>query len=84
MEKNRVARMISVVAICIAVVGISIGFAAWSASLTIRSAKSTVQPGDEATSFANLLMFGTPNNEVVVNVLPKQYINPKYSLIGWE
>ncbi len=29
-----------------------------------------------------VIMFGTPNNEVVVNVLPKQYINPKYSLIG--
>lgn len=28
-----------------------------------------------------IIMFGTPNNEVVVNVLPKQYINPKYSLI---
>ena len=27
-----------------------------------------------------VIMFGTPNNEVVVNVLPKQYINPKYSM----
>jgi hypothetical protein len=25
-------------------------------------------------------MFGTPDNEVIVNVLPKQYINPKYPL----
>ena len=28
-----------------------------------------------------ILMFGTPDNEVIVNVLPQQYINPKYSLI---
>lgn len=27
-----------------------------------------------------IIMFGTPDNEVVVNVLHKQYINPKYSL----
>ena len=28
-----------------------------------------------------ILMFGTPDNEVIVNVLDKQYINPKYSLL---
>jgi hypothetical protein len=27
-----------------------------------------------------IIMFGTPDNEVIVNVLPKQYINPKYPL----
>ena len=27
-----------------------------------------------------IIMFGTPDNEVIVNVLPQQYINPKYPL----
>jgi hypothetical protein len=28
-----------------------------------------------------VIMFGTPDNEVIVNVLPKQYINPKFSML---
>lgn len=28
-----------------------------------------------------IIMFGTPDNEVIVNVLPKQYIHPKFSML---
>lgn len=28
-----------------------------------------------------IIMFGSPDNEVIVNVLPKQYINPKFSML---
>ena len=43
MEKDRSAKIIAIVALCVAVVGLSIGFAAFSNNLTIKS-NATVKP----------------------------------------
>ena len=60
MEKNRASRIIAVVTLCVALLGVSVGFAAWSTTLVISGAKTNVSQGDEAASFTNLLTFGTP------------------------
>ena len=43
MERDRSAKIIAIVALCVAVVGLSIGFAAFSNNLTIKS-NATVTP----------------------------------------
>ena len=43
MERDRSAKIIAIVALCVAVVGLSIGFAAFSNNLTIKS-NATVKP----------------------------------------
>ena len=60
MEKNRVSRVILFVALCILIVGISIGFAAWSASLIIDGGSVVVSQGNSDESFKNLLSFTNP------------------------
>ena len=43
MERDRSAKIIAIVALCIAIVGLSIGFAAFSSNLTISSS-ANVKP----------------------------------------
>ena len=53
MERDRSAKIIAIVALCVAVVGLSIGFAAFSNNLTIKSnAKVTPNPNDFDINFS--------------------------------
>lgn len=47
MEKNRSSKVIAVVALCVAIVGLTLGFAAFSNTLNIKSS-ATVNPSGEA------------------------------------
>lgn len=56
MENGRTFKMMSVVALCLAVIGITIGFAAFSATLKIENASATVKKGGN-DSFASKIGF---------------------------
>jgi hypothetical protein len=56
MEKDRGFRVLAIVAICIAIVGLSIGYAALQTTLTITT-KATTKAATWSVKFANL---GTP------------------------
>lgn len=59
MEKNNTYKIVSVVALVVAVIALSVGFATYSATLTISSS-ATVVPGDEFSPNVNFVS-GTPN-----------------------
>ena len=53
MEKKRTIRVVFLITLLLGVLGVSIGFAAWSSSLVINQISSSVSKGDEAASFTN-------------------------------
>ena len=54
MERDRSAKIIAIVALCVAVAGLSIGFAAFSNDLTIKSnASVTPNPNDFDVNFSS-------------------------------
>jgi len=57
MEKERGAKLIALVALFVAILGLSIGFAGWTAQLTISGTSAGVSGGADAgaDSFANLI-----------------------------
>lgn len=57
MEKDRVLRMVSVVALVVAVLGVTIGFAAWSATLKIMGVQTSVGAGQDDEVFKNKIQF---------------------------
>ena len=60
MEKNRITKIIAIVALCVALLSVTIGFAAWSATLVINETSASISRGNEDTAFVNLITFGTP------------------------
>ena len=55
MEKERGTKIIAIVALVVAVIGVSVGFAAWSATLTISGAEATVKQGSNDAAFKEKL-----------------------------
>ncbi|MBR6690955.1 MAG: hypothetical protein IKL65_06440 [Bacilli bacterium] len=60
MEKGRSSKVVAIVALCVAVVGLSLGFAAFTSNLTIKSS-ATVTPDDSTFNVA----FSKVSGEVV-------------------
>lgn len=55
MEKTRSTKIIAIAALVVAIVGVSVGFAAWSSTLTISSAEATVKQGSNDAAFKEKL-----------------------------
>ena len=55
MEKERTLKIVVLVTLVIAVFGVAIGFAAWSATLQIMSVTSSVSSVQDDASFKNLI-----------------------------
>jgi len=65
-EKERSTKIIAVIALVVAVVGLSIGFAAYTRSLNITDIQGTVTPGDMDL---DVLFDNDQNNENTVSVV---------------
>lgn len=61
MEKSRFTKVIAIVALFIAITGVTIGFAAWNATLTITTPSTTVKQGTSDSSFKDLLTIKSIN-----------------------
>ena len=57
MEKNKTFKILAIVGLVVAVVGLAIGFAAFSATLNISTFNATAKAGDADAVFANLVTF---------------------------
>ena len=57
MEKNKTFKILAIVGLVVAVVGLAIGFAAFSATLNINTFNATATKGDETTNFVSKLGF---------------------------
>ena len=57
MEKNKTFKILAIVGLVVAVVGLAIGFAAFSATLNINTFNATAKAGDAYAVFANLVTF---------------------------
>lgn len=55
MEKERGAKAIALVALVVAILGLSIGFSGWTAQLSISDTQANIGGGADADSFANLI-----------------------------
>lgn len=58
MEKDRTLRIISVIALAVAILGVTVGFAAWSATLQIISVTTNITSGQDDAAFKNLITIG--------------------------
>ena len=65
MERDRSAKIIAIVALCVAVVGLSIGFAAFSNNLTIKS-NATVSPNQNDYLLCNKVLMESFENLIIV------------------
>ena len=57
MEKNKTFKILVIVGLVVAVVGLAIGFAAFSATLNISTFNATAKAGDADAVFGNLVTF---------------------------
>ncbi len=57
MEKNKTFKIVAIVGLVVAVIGLAIGFAAFSATLNISTFNATAKAGDADAVFANLVTF---------------------------
>ena len=57
MEKNKTFKIVAIVGLVVAVVGLAIGFAAFSATLNISTFNATTKAGSEEANFSSLVTF---------------------------
>lgn len=69
MEKGRDSKVIAIVALLIAVVGLSVGFAAYSSTLFISNTSATVGPASETDFSVILSTSGTVDETTIENLL---------------
>jgi len=55
MEKQRGTKVVAAIALIVAIIGVSVGFAAFSATLTITNPTVTMNKGDESNLFSSKL-----------------------------
>ncbi len=57
MEKNKTFKIVAIVGLVVAVIGLAIGFAAFSATLNISTFNATAKAGESEAVFGNLVTF---------------------------